>query len=110
MSGKENITWHQKLLVYTLYVSWVLYPLSLILETQYNLNNITHFIDTAIKLYVAVVLIYKFNPWFGKQNFTNFDRRLAWHAGLFSFVSTLSVTIIHFIKRIYMPTKDGILK
>ncbi len=49
MSGKENITWDQKVFVYTLYLSWVLYPLSLVLETQYHLSNITHFVDTAIK-------------------------------------------------------------
>ena len=109
MSGKENITWHQKLFLYTLYISWVVYPLSLILETQYHLSNITKFVDTAIKLYVSIILVYKFNPWFGKQKFTNFDRRLAWHAGFFLLISTLSVTIIDFIKDIYVPIKDGIL-
>lgn len=110
MSGKENITWHQKVFVYTLYLSWVLYPLSLVLETQYHLSNITHFVDTAIKLYVSLVLIYKFNPWFGKQDFTKFDRRLAWHAGFFLFISTISITIIDFIRKIYLPIKDSILK
>jgi hypothetical protein len=56
------------------------------------------------------VLIYKFNPWFGKQEFTKFDRRLAWHAGFFLLISTLSVNIIGFIKKLYTPIKDRILK
>ncbi|ALH23028.1 hypothetical protein ceV_122 [Chrysochromulina ericina virus CeV-01B] len=110
MSVNENISWHQKIFLYILYISWVLYPISLILETQYNLNNITQFVDTAIKLYVALVLIYKFNPWFGKQEFTKFDRRLAWEAGFFLLISTLSVNTIDFIKKLYTPIKDRILK
>lgn len=98
MSVNENISWHQKTFLYILYISWILYPILLILETQYNLNNITQLIDTAIKLYVALVLIYKFNPWFGKQEFTKFDRHLAWHAGFFLLISTLSVNIIGLLK------------
>jgi hypothetical protein len=110
MSGEEKVKWHQKLFLYTLYISWVLYPLSLIIETQYHINNIVMFVDTAVKLYVSLVLVYKFNPWFGKQDFTKFDRRLAWHAGFFLLISTLSVTVIGFIKKIYIPIKDNILK
>ena len=45
---KKNILWHQKLFLYTIYISWLLYPLSIILETQYHLTNITKFVDTLI--------------------------------------------------------------
>lgn len=109
MIRKKNILWHQKLFLYTIYISWLLYPLSIILETQYHLTNITKFVDTLIKLYISIILIYKFNPWFGKQNFTKFDRYLAWNAGFFLLISTLSVSIIDLIRDIYIPIKDSIL-
>ena len=110
MSGEEKVKWHQKLFLYTIYLSWILYPASLFLETNYKLENVVMFVDIAVKLYVSLVLVYKFNPWFGKQDFTKFDRRLAWHAGFFLLISTLSVIVIDFIKKIYIPIKHNILK
>jgi hypothetical protein len=110
MKDDNEIKWHEKLFLYTLYLSWILYPLSFIVETQYHVNNTVQIVDLGLKLYISLVLIYKFNPWFGKQNFTLFDRRLAWHAGVFLFISTLSVTIIDVFKNIYLPISNYILK
>lgn len=109
MTNSDTIKWHQKIFLNTLYLTWLLYPLSLFIEKQYDLQNVLHFVDLAVKLYVSIVLIYKFNPWFGNKDFTKFDRKLAWHAGFFLFVSTLSVTIVDIVQGIFFPIKKHIL-
>ncbi len=65
MTNSDTIKWHQKIFLNTLYLSWLLYPLSLFIEKQYDLQNVLHFVDLAVKLYVSIVLFYKFTPWFG---------------------------------------------
>ena len=46
-------------------------------------------IDRFIKLYIGSVLVYKYNPFFGKGDFTHFDKKLAWHAGFFLLISSI---------------------
>ena len=110
MTNSETLIWHQQLFIYTIYLSWILYPTSLFLETNYEFENVVIFVDIAVKVYVSIVLMYKFNPWFGKgsKNFSMFDRKLAWHAGFFLFISTISITIIDIIRKIYLPIRKHI--
>ncbi len=89
MAQKEQLYWHQKLFLYTLYFSWFLYTLSLVAYLSFHIAPIYSEIARFIKLYIGCVFIYKYNPYFGKGDFSDFDRKLAWHAGFFLFVSSL---------------------
>lgn len=89
MTQKEHLLWHQKLFLYTLYFSWFLYALSLIAYFSLHVTPIYSEIDRFIKLYIGSILVFKFNPFFGKGHFTHFDRKLAWHAGFFLVISSV---------------------
>ena len=97
MTQKEQLYWHQKLFLYTLYFSWFLYALSLIAYFSFHIAPIYSEIDRFIKLYIGSVLVYKYNPFFGKGDFSNFDRKLAWHAGIFLLVSSLVTPYVNSI-------------
>ena len=47
-----------------------------------------------LKIYVALFLIIKFNPFTNKTPFTQFDRRIAFQAGVFLLSTTILNTII----------------
>lgn len=93
----EKLTWHQQAFMYTLYLSWILYAFSLVAYFGYHLNGITELLDQILKIYIGLILIYKFNPLFGKGNFTNFDKRLAWHAGFFLLISTILTSVLKYL-------------
>jgi hypothetical protein len=85
--------WHQNLYKYFLYFSYIIFILSLfgvtILKTEYStiLNNI-------IKIYIAIVLIIRFNPLihvkFDKNN-AKFDREIAFSAGILLLLSVITL-------------------
>lgn len=88
---------HQNIYLYILYFSWFLYVISIFVEKKYDVKGLISYIDFYLKLYIACILIYKFNPLFGKGKLTKFDRRLVWQAGLFLLLSTLSISATDFI-------------
>jgi hypothetical protein len=45
-------------------------------------------IDKYIKIYICLFLIYRFNPFRGKSQFTSLDRKIAFSAGLFIFTTS----------------------
>ena len=87
-------TWHQTIFLYLLYFSWILYTFSLIAYFEFHLTPLYNIINGFIKLYIGVILVYRFNPYFGKGEFTKFDRRLAYYAGFFLLISTVFVSFI----------------
>ena len=94
----DTIKWHQKLFIFTLYLSWILYVLSLFFAAKYDLEIYSFIANQILKIYIGAVLAYKFNPWTGHLNkFSKFDKRLAWHAGTFLLVSTVITTIVRSI-------------
>ena len=120
----DNLKWHQELFIIILYVSWfllivtsiwrnnnlliisiikqkslyfstLLSKLEVIIK-KYNIENILFILEQFLKIYIGVLLIYKFNPWYGSsKNFKKFDQKIAWHAGIFLLISTILTTIIH---------------
>jgi hypothetical protein len=120
----DDLKWHQKLFIIILYLSWFLLILlsiwrsnnllitsiikqnSLYFSTllskieiiikKYNIENILFVFEQFLKIYIGVLLIYKFNPWSGSYKyFKKFDQRIAWHAGIFLLISTILTTILH---------------
>lgn len=45
-------------------------------------------IDNYIRIYICLFLIYRFNPFRTKYEFTSLDRKIAFSAGLFIFTTT----------------------
>ena len=86
--------WHQRIFLYTLYLSWILYTFSLVAYFGYNLSGIYYLVDQILKIYISIVLIYKFNPYAGRGKFNEFDKILAYYAGLFLFITTVITNIL----------------
>ena len=119
----ESLKWHQLLFIIILYLSWILLIiisiwrnnnllivslikqkslyLSILLSKieviikKYNIENVLFVFEQFLKIYIGVLLIYKFNPWSGSYKyFKKFDQRIAWHAGIFLLVSTILTSIL----------------
>jgi hypothetical protein len=45
-------------------------------------------LDSYVKIYICLFLIYRFNPFRSKINFTELDRRIVFSAGLFILATT----------------------
>ena len=62
---------------------------------KYNIENVLFVLEQFLKIYIGVLLIYKFNQWSGSYKyFKKFDQRIAWHAGIFLLVSTILTSIL----------------
>jgi hypothetical protein len=120
----ESLKWHQQLFIIILYLSWILLIIisiwrnnnlliislikqkSLYFSTllskleviikKYNIENILFIFEQFLKIYIGVLLVYKFNPWSGSYKyFKKFDQRIAFHAGIFLLISTILTSILH---------------
>ena len=85
---------YQDIFLYGLNFSFVLYFLAMLgissLSPQY-LSNLRIF----LKIYVSILLIYFYNPIsYKEKKFTDFDRKLAFSAGIFLLLSTTIVDSI----------------
>jgi len=91
--------WHQLTFDYGLYASYFLmiFALTGILTIDPKYINL---LETIIQLYVAIFLMLKFNPIVrNKGDMTKFDRKIAWSAGVFLFLSsTVFATAKAFVK------------
>lgn len=94
---KTQLKWHQTIFLITLYISWILSSLSLFTYFKFYLQDLSFIINQILKIYIALILMYKFNPWFGKRNCTDFDKNLVWHGSFFLFISTLLTSTLMII-------------
>jgi hypothetical protein len=59
-----------------------------------------YLLKMGIKIYVSLFLMIRFNPYF-KTTFTDFDRKIAYTAGIFLFLTTtLTDLIINYIQSV----------
>ena len=81
--------WHQQLYKYFLYISYALFILSLLGVTLFGTNYLA-ILNNIIKLYIAIILIIRFNPFittkFDKHNIV-FDREISFSAGILLLLS-----------------------
>ena len=99
----DKLFWHQKVFIIFLYTSLVLYVLSLVAYFGLNLKPLSLLLDRLIKLYIGLMLVFKFNPFTDSKKLSIFDKRLAYHAGMILLLTTgvnwlLGVGIIPEIK------------
>lgn len=91
---KTQLNWHQIIFLITLYISWILSTLSLFTYFKFYLQKLSFIINQILKIYIAIILMYKFNPWFGQRNCTDFDKNLIWHGSFFLFISTILTSML----------------
>ena len=91
----EKLLWHENIFLYMLYFSYFLYAFSYLVNIGFGLNKLANFIRILIKLYTGGILVLKFNSFSDKRNFSKFDRKLAFQAGLFLFTTSL-ISLIFF--------------
>lgn len=92
--GRE---WHEKIYLFFYYLAWIMYIFSIIGISSFGLNffqEVQHY----LRIYISLFLIIKFNPWgivskYGK--ISNFDRIIAFQAGIFILTTTLLNNIIN---------------
>lgn len=88
---------YENIFLYATYTSYLLYAIAL-----FGLSSIApHYLDNLrnyLKIYVALVLIYLYNPvTYKNKKFTDFDRRIVFSAGIFLLFTT---TLTSFVERI----------
>lgn len=87
--------WHQYIYTYLMWGFLLIYIISLMGVATINPSYIST-VDTIAKLYVALLLMIRFNPFVRVNKMTTFDKELAWNAGVFLFLSS---TIVVAVKR-----------
>ena len=101
-------SWHQKMFIYGLYLSYLLYFFAITGIVYYNPNYL-HNLELFIKYYVAIILLIRFNPFISKENVkvdTAFDRRVAFSAGVFLLLSSSTIDYIKTFIIKYSPVKN----
>ena len=65
-------------------------------------------VDFWAKIYVAIFLVIRYNPFLRKPKYTRLDRKVSFHAGLFILVTILTKTIlVHFLGKDSKWIKDS---
>ena len=83
---KELLTFQLRIFTLIIYVTWLLYiiiALNLSVSSPEYLNSI----QSIMKIYISLFLIYRFNP-FRSVTFTTLDSKIAFSSGLFLLGST----------------------
>ena len=75
------------------YLSWFLY-IAIFLGLSSNAPEYLYILQTIVKIYVSLFLIYRFNP-FRHVKFTQLDTKIAFSAGLFLLGTTALDTIFN---------------
>ena len=78
---------HEKLFIYGLYSSYVLFIIVL-LGLSTTAPNYLSSLEKFLKLYVSLFLLWRFNP-LRKKPFRKFDRRVVFSCALFLLTTTL---------------------
>ena len=92
LNNCANQSWHQRAYMYGLYISYMLYIVALLGITTFK----PEYLDTLqsiLKYYICIILIVKFNP-FVKPSNKEFDRRIAFEAGIFLLLTTTATTLV----------------
>lgn len=92
----SGASWHQKLYIYSIYLSYLLFVIAytgvIFISPEYLQT-----LNTFIKYYVSLFLVIRFNPFIDHNLHNNktasFDRRIAFSAGVFLLLTTTAIQI-----------------
>lgn len=77
----------EDIFTYSVYLSYFLY-IVVALGLSRSAPKYLQFLDSLIRIFVSLFLIIQFNPFRNNIEFNDFDRRVAFSAGLFTFATT----------------------
>lgn len=84
---------HQYVYISLTWGFWIIYIISFtgvaVVDPSY-----LYVVDTIAKLYLALLLLIRFNPFSINTKITSFDKQLAWNAGIFLFLSSTIVIAV----------------
>ena len=103
-----NKPWHQKAYIYGLYLSYFLYIVALLGITTFKPEYLNA-LENILKYYICIILIVKFNP-FVKPSNKEFDRHVAFEAGIFLLLTTTTGLVQKYIKEIKNVFSESISK
>ena len=84
--------WHYNLFNYMLYISYALFIIAF--TGIYSVNpSYLNTLDTLIKVYVSLFLIIRFNPYIEVKSNGEFDRTVAFSAGIFLLLTTSIIDV-----------------
>jgi len=89
----------------TAYITYVLLTLSFIGISE-NAKSVLNTVDYYLKIYVCLFLIWRFNPFYTLENFTDLDRKIAFTSGIFLITTTALNTYIVDIKSFMLYIKN----
>lgn len=84
---------HQYVYISLTWGFWIIYIISFTGVAVVDPSYLS-VVDMLAKLYLAVLLLIRFNPFSINTKFTSFDKQLAWNAGLFLFLSSTMVNAV----------------
>ncbi len=88
-----KLTWHKQIFLYANYISYILFALAfvgILKDAPQYLNTL----NTILKYYVCAFLLVRFNPLIKiKSRDAEFDRKVAFSAGVFLLLTTTAPTI-----------------
>jgi hypothetical protein len=93
-SNTASHSLHQYIFLFFLYFSWILYAFSLIIYSDKDFRWLSDAVQQIIKIYVGLVLVIKYNPYVKEQDFTSFDRRLVYNAGMLILLTTVVTKLV----------------
>jgi len=94
ISKKFPDSLHQYVFLFFLYFSWILYAFSLVIYSDKDFRWLSDGVQQIIKIYIGLVLVLKYNPYVKEKDFTSFDRRLVYNAGMFILLTTVVTKIV----------------
>lgn len=93
--SSQNTTLQQQEKVFDLFIifTYVFYA-SAIIGVTFIKPSWFLTVDFIAKIYVAVFLVYRYNPFLQKPKYTRLDRKVSFHAGVFILVTVITRTML----------------
>jgi hypothetical protein len=96
LSFLANTSWHHDLFIYGMYLSYILFAITLTGILYIDPVYLTA-LRTFLKYYVCAILILRFNPFVTgstKPSDIAFNRRIAFSAGIFLLLTTTATSVV----------------
>jgi hypothetical protein len=95
---------------YIIYLTYFLY-IVIALGLSTSAPNYLKYLDSFIRLFVSVFLIIRFNPLRKVTDFNDFDRKIAFSAGVFTFTTTtVNQLLINYFHKFKSDIKKHVIK
>ena len=96
--ASTSLVYQERLFNFFIFVTYLFY-ISMFIGISFINPDLFWYIDYYVKLYVAIFLIIRYNPFFKTQKFTPLDKKLSFHAGVFIFTTLALKSIVVYLQK-----------